>query len=94
MGRTYDAMGNAAKAVEYSADMSNEQGSVVMTRTGNGDKYAVKLHLEPLENVARHTKHMADEFLTDDHDVTEAWLEYVRPLVGKLPTIGTFDELK
>ncbi len=80
-------------AVEYSADPANEQGSVVMTRKP-GAEYAVDTHLEPIENVARLTKHMADEFLTDDHDVTDAWLDYVRPLAGKLPTVGTFDELK
>ncbi len=81
------------KAVEYSADPANEQGSVVMTRKPGSD-YAIETHLEPLENVARLTKHMADEFLTDDHDVTKAWLDYVRPLAGKLPVVGTFDEMK
>lgn len=82
------------KAVEYSADPSNEQGSVVMLRTGNGADYGVETRLEPLENVARHTKHMSDEYLTDDFDVTDAWYQYVRPLAGKLPTVGTFDELR
>jgi 6-phosphofructokinase 1 len=80
------------KAVEYSADPDSAQGSVVMTRTGDGADYGVETRLEPLENVARLTKHMADEFLTDDHGVTDAWYRYVRPLVGRLPTVGTFDE--
>ncbi len=80
------------KAVEYSADSGNEQGSVVMLRAGEGADYAVETRLEPLENVARLTKHMADEFLTDDFDVTPAWFKYVRPLVGQLPNVGTFDE--
>lgn len=85
------------KAVEYSADPSNEQGSVVMLRTGDphhGADYGVETRLEPLENVARHTKHMSDEYLTDDFDVTDAWYKYVRPLAGTLPTVGTFDELR
>ncbi len=83
------------RAVEYSADTGNEQGSVVMLRTGGGGAdYGVDLKLEPLENVARHTKHMPDEFLTDDFDVTPAWDAYVRPLVGKLPSVGTFDEMQ
>ena len=82
------------KAVEYSADSNNEQGSVVMLRTGDGADYGVETRLEPLENVARLTQHMRDEFLTDDHDVTDAWFRYVRPLAGKLPTVGTFDELR
>ena len=75
------------KAVEYSADPSNTQGSVVMLRTSN-DPYTIETKLEDLKNVARLTKHMSDEFLTDDHDVTQAWLDYVRPLVGELPTVG------
>ena len=81
------------KAVEYSAHDANMQGSVVMLRTGDGDDYGVETRLEPLENVARLTKHMADEFLTDDHDVTDAWLRYCRPLAGRLPVVGTLDEL-
>ena len=80
------------KAVEYSADANNEQGSVVMLRTGEGSNYGVEMKLEPLENVARLTKHMSDEFLTDDFAVTDAWYQYVRPLAGKLPNVGTFDE--
>ena len=81
------------KAVEYSADDANRQGSVVMQRTGEGQRYGVETRLEDLKSVARAAKHMADEFLADDHDVTDAWLTYVRPLVGKLPTVGTIDEL-
>jgi 6-phosphofructokinase 1 len=79
-------------AVEYSADPANEQGSVVMLRTGDGDRYAVETQLEDLKNVARVTRHMPDEFLTDDHDVTDAWMTYVRPLAGEMPVVGTFDE--
>lgn len=81
------------KAVEYSADGNNAQGSVVMLRTGEGANYGVETKLEPLMNVARHTKHMADEFLTGDFDVTDAWMQYVRPLAGRLPMVGTFDEV-
>ena len=81
------------KAVEYSADEGNTSGSVVMLRN-EGDTYGVTTRLEPLKNVARLTQHMKDEFLTDDYDVTDAWIDYVKPLVGKLPTVGTFDELK
>ena len=82
------------KAVEYSADDSNKQGSVVMLRTGNGDDYGVETKLEDLKNVARLTKHMDDSYLTDDHDVTDEWMRYVRPLAGKLPVVGAFEESK
>jgi 6-phosphofructokinase 1 len=80
-------------AVEYTADAANEQGSVVMTRTSGSD-YAIETHLEPLENVARLTKHMDDGYLTDDFDVTDQWMDYVRPLAGTILKVGTFDEWK
>src|SRR5690606_37071997 len=82
------------KAVEYSADASNAQGSVVMLRTGNGERYGVETKLEDLKNVARVAKEMDESFLAPDHDVTEAWLEYARPLAGRLPVVGTFDEMR
>ena len=82
------------RAVEYSADAGNAQGSVVMLRTGNDQRYGVETRLEDLKNVARLTKHMDDAFLTNDFSVTDAWLQYARPLVGILPVVGTFDELK
>ena len=82
------------KAVEYSADDGNTQGSVVMLRTGNGDDYGVETKLEDLKNVARLTKHMDDSYLTDDHDVTDEWMQYVRPLAGRLPVVGAFEDGK
>ena len=82
------------KAVEYSADEDNRQGSVAMIRVGEGDDYKVETKLADLKDVARHTKHMGDEFLTDDFDVTDEWLRYVRPLAGKLPVVGTFEDGK
>jgi 6-phosphofructokinase 1 len=82
------------KAVEYSADAGHAQGSVVMLRTGNGERYGVETRLEDLKNVARLTRHMDDAFLGDDFDVTDAWIQYARPLVGRLPVVGTFDELR
>lgn len=82
------------KAVEYSADASRAQGSVAMLRTGEGLRYGVRTELVDLKDVARTARHMPDEFLAGQHDVTETWDAYVRPLVGRLPVVGTFDELK
>ncbi|MFT3787726.1 MAG: 6-phosphofructokinase [Tepidisphaeraceae bacterium] len=81
------------KAVEYSADPNNKQGSVVMTRKP-GSKYEIGVHLEPLQNVARVTKHMPAEFLKDGNDVTQAFIDYARPLIGEMPTVGSLSELK
>ncbi|HQY89210.1 MAG TPA: 6-phosphofructokinase [Tepidisphaeraceae bacterium] len=80
------------KAVDYSADQKNIEGSVCMTRK-TGSSYAVDLHLESIKNVARETKHMPKEFIQNGNDVTQAFLDYARPLVGDLPTVGSFAEL-
>ncbi|MEM8874667.1 MAG: 6-phosphofructokinase [Planctomycetota bacterium] len=81
------------KAVEYSADDANKQGSVVMTCDRAGDKYAVKVHLEPLENVARLTRHMPDAFIEGHNNVSQTFIDYALPLVGELPTVGSISEL-
>ena len=81
------------KAVEYSADPKNVQGSVVMTRKP-GSVYAINVHLEPIQNVARLTKEFPHEWIKDGNDVTQAYIDYAMPLVGELPTVGSFAELK
>lgn len=80
------------KAVEYSAVESNIEGSVVMIRKSDSP-YEIDVRLEPLKNVARHTKHMPAEFMQNGNDVTQAFLDYARPLVGKLPEVGSFKEM-
>jgi 6-phosphofructokinase 1 len=63
-------------------------GSVAMRRK-KGAKYGVELFRAELKDVARETKPMPKEFLAvNGHDVTPAFLKYVRPLVGELPELG------
>jgi ATP-dependent phosphofructokinase / diphosphate-dependent phosphofructokinase len=81
------------RAVEFSADPKNVEGSVVMTRK-KGKAYEITTHLETIKNVARETKHMPKEFIDGTHNVTQAFLDYARPLVGELPVVGSFSELK
>lgn len=72
------------KAAQF-AIWDNVDGSIVIKRTGD---YSVDYQLVPLEMVAAKTKHMADEFINEaGNGVTEKFINYVRPLVGKhLPT--------
>lgn len=81
------------KAVEFSADEKNAEGSIVMIRKSS-ETYKIDIKLEPLKNVARFTKHMPPEFLQNGNDVTKAFLDYARPLTGELPKVGSFSELK
>lgn len=81
-------------AVRYSAEAKNVEGSVAMRRVPGGD-YKIETHLTPLSTVARETKHMPAEFINADGNyVTQAFLDYARPLVGPLPAVGSFDEMK
>ena len=69
------------------------EGSVAMRRVPGG-AYKIETFLTPLSTVARETKHMDPSYLTGGNNVTQAFLDYANPLVGKLPPVGTFDELK
>src|SRR5205823_3557685 len=80
-------------AVQYSGDPNNTQGSVAMRRVSNSP-YKIETFLTPLATVAKETKHLSPEYIVDGNNITESFKEYARPLVGELPQIGTFDELK
>ncbi len=75
------------KAVQIAA-LHGSAGSVAIKRVGN---YAVSYELIPLESVAAKTRHMDDAFINaEGNDVTQAFIEYCRPLAGELPTQDRF----
>jgi 6-phosphofructokinase len=78
-------------AVKYSGKTETD-GSVAMRRLP-GERYAVETFLTPLETVARETRHLAPEYIEGGNNITQAFIDYARPLVGELPEVGTFDEL-
>jgi 6-phosphofructokinase 1 len=62
------------------AILGHGNGSVAIRRTGD---YAVEYALVPLDKVAGKTKVMPDAFIaTSGSDVTPAFREYLRPLLG------------
>jgi len=66
--------------------MKDDSGSVAIKRISNKPKYAVELFRTELSNVAEKTKTMPDEFINaDSNGVTDAFIEYATPLIGKLP---------
>jgi 6-phosphofructokinase 1 len=79
-------------AVRYSAQ--GESGGSVAMRRVPGSEYKIETFLTPLSTVARETKHLDASYISDGNNITEAFKSYVRPLVGKLPVVGTFDEMK
>ena len=69
------------KAVQYSV-WNNVDGSVAIRRTGD---YSVDYFLTELESVAKHTKHMPEEYLEGEADVSTAFKNYARPLIENFP---------
>jgi 6-phosphofructokinase 1 len=79
-------------AVRYSAEPGNS-GSIAMRRRP-GPYYEIEYFLTPLNTVAKETKHMSPEYISNSNNITKQFVDYLRPLVGKLPVVGSFDELK
>lgn len=80
----FEAREVGEKAAQY-AIWHNRDGSVAMRRIGD---YAIEYFLTPLESVARLAREMPGEFIAKDgNDVTGAFKDYVKPLVGRLPTM-------
>lgn len=80
-------------AAQSSTTPGNASTSVAMRRRP-GSSYSIETFLTPLSTVARETKHMPAEFIRDGNNVTPAYLDYARPLVGALPEVGSLSELK
>jgi 6-phosphofructokinase 1 len=65
--------------------MKGDSGSVAIRRLRN-KPYAIELFRTELSSVAEKTKPMPDEFINaDGNGVTDAFIEYAMPLIGKLP---------
>jgi 6-phosphofructokinase 1 len=74
-------------AVNHAAT-TGQPGSVSIRRLSSVP-YASECFITPLSSVAREATEMKDEYINAaGNDVTQAWLDYVAPLVGELPVIG------
>lgn len=72
----------AGEAVNGATD-----GSIAIVRVSN-HPYRIEKRLVKLTDVAAKTRTMPPEFIAPPHDVTKAFLEYARPLVGDLPSFA------
>lgn len=81
-------------AVHYAAEESNINGGSVAMRRKQGGAYAIETFVTPLSTVARETKHLDPGYITGGNDITDAFKAYAAPLVGSLPIVGSFDELR
>jgi len=75
-------------AVRFASGDQYDSGSTAIRRRP-GPGYEVAVERTELKNVAKETRHMPDEFISaENNDVTPAFLDYVRPIVGPLPQVG------
>ena len=73
------------EAVRYATDWAMD-GSVAIRRLSErGAKYKMETFLTPLSSVAAKTKTMPAEYCDRPGVIKEAFVDYVRPLVGELP---------
>jgi 6-phosphofructokinase 1 len=80
-------------AVKF-ACKDNGSGSVAMRRKPLR-KYAIEYFQTPLASVARNTRRLPDEFIAPEaNDITEAFVEYAMPLVGKMPVVKRLAGIK
>ena len=71
-----------------SAVAGSIDGSIAIRRKP-GKKYSVYYERVPLDKVAKNTRSMPDEFINKAGNyVTQTFIDYAMPLVGKLPKIG------
>lgn len=78
-------------AVRVATSGEHPHGTVVMRRVSN-EPYSIAYEVAPLAEVAKHTRDLDDGFLAGDNDVSEAFLDYARPLVGELPRPGRLSD--
>ncbi len=85
------ALGKFAAA---SAQSGNVDGSCAIVRASQ-NPYKADYKLVPLKNVAGKTRRMPDNFIAPEkNNVTNAFIDYARPLIGELPPIGLLDMSK
>lgn len=88
-----EARGAGHYAVELAVS-GDSDGSVAITRTstpGPWECYSVAFNRIELADVAAKTRHMPPEFIAGHNNVSLAFHDYCRPLVGPLPEFERFE---
>lgn len=70
-------------AVRIATGSDTPHGSIVMRRE-DGSDYAIRFEATELKNVAKETRDLDDGYIDGDNGITDAFLGYAAPLVGKL----------
>jgi 6-phosphofructokinase len=82
----------------YAVKVLNEgdvQSGSVAIRRREGTAYESEYFVTELANVARKTRSLDGEFLVSgEPDISDRFIDYVRPLVGELPTVAGLAEAR
>ncbi|WP_083241253.1 diphosphate--fructose-6-phosphate 1-phosphotransferase [Methyloceanibacter stevinii] len=83
-----EARGVGRHAAKLAAD-GDAGASITIIRTSNvpGD-YRSEFGRADLSAVARHARHMPEDFSDDGNNISAVFYDYCHPLVGELPTFG------
>ena len=85
-----EARAAGAAAVKAALAGKLTKGTIAILRK-SGKKYGVAFEPQPIANAAKYTRSVPDAFIAaNGHDVTKAFLDYARPLVGDLPPCEIF----
>jgi ATP-dependent phosphofructokinase / diphosphate-dependent phosphofructokinase len=83
-------VGRTAARVATSGERPH--GSVYIQRHDDGGKYRASFEVTELKNVAKDTRDMEEGFLKGDNDIDPSFLDYVRPLVGEMPSAARLSD--
>lgn len=79
-------------AVRAATSGDTPHGSITIQRHGTGVEYSASFEVTELQNVAKETRALDDAFIQGTNDVAPAFLDYVRPLVGRQPVMGRLSD--
>jgi len=80
------------QAVFAATQTDAPHGSIAILRESNAP-YSVRYERVDLKLVARDTRSMEPELMRGENDVSQAFVDYVKPLVGELPTLARLSDL-
>jgi 6-phosphofructokinase 1 len=82
-------------AVRHATAGKVSNGSVTIERCGTGAKYASRTGLTQLSKVAKFTKDLPSDFMNSQGNfVTDAFIDYLKPLVDGMPVLGALKRVK
>ena len=77
-------------AVKAALKGTLSKGTIAIVRE-NGKAYRVAFAPVPIQNAAKYTRSVPKEYIAKNgHDVTQAFVDYAKPIVGELPLCEIF----